>query len=112
LFVFVLDGTSSAELAYMQKKEAKDFKECTLDPSAENKPLCRALYVAQFPTLKELDPDEVEMADWVGRTIANRYARAIDCIIGEIPGLKSTEGAKRSQEAEGDANHCASEILK
>lgn len=115
LFVFVLDGTSSAEQDYMKREETKVFKkekECDLDESAQEENQCRALRVAKFNTLKELDENEVAMGAWVGQTIATRYADAIHCVIGEIPGLQSiADKAARTVKADETAKHCSSKVL-
>ena len=76
-----------------------------LGRTASGRP-CRALQVSELGTLTELDPGEVEMAAWVGRTIANKYREAIRCVITGVPALKAL-GHDREPAAQRLAGTCA-----
>jgi hypothetical protein len=110
VFVFVLDGTSETELQYMARRQTIDTKDDRCDKAlaasdrTAAEQICIATQVASLSTLKELSGEEVAMSAWVGRTIAARYARAIECVIEQVPGLKSAHD--RVRQAENIRNTC------
>jgi predicted acylesterase/phospholipase RssA len=78
LYVFVLDGTSTAERSYMREQQVARFG--PIPPG--RKPMAEA--VAGISTLKELDQEELQQGVWVGETVANKYRNSVLCTIREI----------------------------
>lgn len=115
VFVFVLDGTSETEAQYMARRQKSETGNdvCEKALVSPNKDLverdCTAARVAALSTLKELSTEEVTMGAWVGRTIAARYTPAIECVIEQIPGLKSAIQS-RDWQAENIKNTCGALI--
>ena len=89
-FVFVLDGTSDAELDDMAGWDQPGCNKTRgRSDATPKKSKCRAVKVAEIGTLNELSQEEVDMGVWVGQTIAGKYSDAIACVIEKIKGLKA-----------------------
>jgi hypothetical protein len=78
LYVFVLDGTSTAEGLYMREQQEAQFG--PIPPGRKS----MAEAVAAFSTLKELDQEELRQGVWVGETVAKKYGNSVLCTIHGI----------------------------